>query len=152
MLARHQSEISGSEYTIIEFGGNDCDFIWDDIADNPDVRHQSQTPENEYQDLYADLINKVRDLGSEPIMLSLAPIIGNRDFRFVTRRMTDECRSNVYHWLGYDSDAMYRWYEHYNEAAFQIARMTDTPIIDITSSLDRCVGGKEQYYSEDGTE
>ena len=58
VLARHQSEISGSEYTIIEFGGNDSDFIWDVVA-------------------------------SEPIMLSLAPIIGKRYFSFVTRRMTD---------------------------------------------------------------
>ena len=92
----------------------------------------------------------MRDLGPEPIMLSLAPIIGKRYFSFVTRRMTEERKSNVYKWLGYDSEAMYRWHEHYNEATFQIAKMTGTPIIDITSSLDRCVGGKEQYYCEDG--
>lgn len=150
VLTRHSAEISESEYTIIEFGGNDSDFIWDVVASEPYTRHQSRTPEGEYYELYADLIHKVRDLGSEPIMLSLAPIIGKRYFSFVTRRMTDERKSNVYKWLGYDSEAMYRWHEHYNEATFQIARMTDTPIIDITSSLDRCVGGKEQYYCEDG--
>lgn len=150
VLARHQSEISGSEYTIIEFGGNDCDFIWDDIADNPDVRHLPRTPFEEYVSLYVDMIEKVRRLGSTPIMLSLAPIIGDRYFSYVTGKMNGERKANVYKWLGYDADTMYRWHEHYNEAAFQIARMTDTPIIDITSSLDRCVGGKEQYYCEDG--
>jgi len=49
VLTRHSAEISESEYTIIEFGGNDSDFIWDVVA-------------------------------SEPIMLSLAPIIGKRYF------------------------------------------------------------------------
>ena len=78
------------------------------------------------------------------------PISGLDSDYFVTRRMSDESKTNVYQWLGYDPEAMYRWHEHYNEATFQIAKMTDTPIIDITSSLDRCVGGKEQYYCEDG--
>lgn len=150
VVMRHSADISQSEYTIIEFGGNDCDFIWDIVASTPDIRHLSKTPENEYQDLYADLVNKVRDMGSEPIMLSLAPIIGRRYFDFVTRNMSNELKSNVYRWLGYDPDAMYRWHEHYNEAVFQVAKKTRTKIFDITSSLDRCVGGNGQYYCVDG--
>lgn len=35
MLARHSDEIAKSEYTFIEYGGNDCDFDWMKIAESP---------------------------------------------------------------------------------------------------------------------
>ena len=33
VIDRHSDEISASDYTLLEFGGNDCDFNWGQIAE-----------------------------------------------------------------------------------------------------------------------
>ena len=43
MIDRHASEISSSDYTLLEFGGNDCDFNWSRIADSPADEHLPKT-------------------------------------------------------------------------------------------------------------
>ena len=35
VISRHIKDISESNYTFIEYGGNDCDFDWMKIADAP---------------------------------------------------------------------------------------------------------------------
>ena len=35
IVSRYSKDISESQYTFIEYGGNDCDFDWSKIAETP---------------------------------------------------------------------------------------------------------------------
>ena len=43
VIDRHSNEISQSDITFLEFGGNDCDFDWKMIADDPTSEHTPKT-------------------------------------------------------------------------------------------------------------
>ena len=150
MLSRHSDEIANSKYTLIEYGGNDCDFEWVKIADAPMEDYAPKTKLEDFKERYIELIHKVRDLGSEPIIISLPPILSTPYFSFFSRFMTEEQKANVISWLGGSTDIISRWHESYNRALFMIARETNTPIIDITSPFDTFRGDISTLFCADG--
>ncbi len=150
MIGRHSEEIAGSEYTFIEYGGNDCDFDWMKISDAPMEDYAPNTKLEDFKARYVRLIHKVRELGSRPVMISLPPILSKPYFTFFSRSMSDEQKENVLKWLGGSTDIISRWHESYNRALFMIAKQTQTPIIDITTPFDTFRGDIRSLFCADG--
>ena len=150
MIRRHSEEIAGSEFTFIEYGGNDCDFDWMKIADSPMEDYAPKTRLEDFRKRFITLINKVRELGSKPIILSLPPILSAPYFAFFSRSMSQEQKENVITWLGGSTDIISRWHESYNRTLFMIAKETQTPIIDITTPFDTFRGDISSLYCADG--
>lgn len=150
MIRRHSDEIAGSEFTFIEYGGNDCDFDWMKIADSPMEDYAPKTRLEDFRKRFITLINKVRELGSKPIILSLPPILSAPYFAFFSRSMSQEQKENVITWLGGSTDIISRWHESYNRTLFMIAKETQTPIIDITTPFDTFRGDISSLYCADG--
>ena len=150
IIRRHSEDIASSEYTFIEYGGNDCDFDWMKIADSPMEDYTPKTTLNDFKERFIKLINKVRDLGSKPVIISLPPILSTPYFSFFSRLMSEEQKVNVISWLGGSTDIISRWHESYNRALFMIAKETQTPIIDITTPFDTFRGDISSLYCADG--
>ena len=150
LIRRHSEDIASSEYTFIEYGGNDCDFDWMKIADSPMEDYTPKTTLNDFKERFITLINKVRDLGSKPVIISLPPILSTPYFSFFSRMMSEEQKRNVINWLGGSTDIISRWHESYNRALFMIAPETQTPIIDITTPFDTFRGDISSLYCADG--
>ena len=150
VIDRHSSDISATDVTFLEFGGNDCDFDWRGIADNPTSEHTPKTILDSFKEQFLSLIERVRSLGSKPIILSLPPIDSNAYFSFISRFMNDEQRANIVHWLGGDINIITRWHETYNKALFEISESTKTPIIDITSPFENYKGDMMTLMCSDG--
>lgn len=150
VIDRHSSDISATDVTFLEFGGNDCDFDWRGIADNPTSEHTPKTILDSFKEQFLSLIERVRSLGSKPIILSLPPIDSNAYFSFISRFMNDEQRANIVHWLGGDINIITRWHETYNKALFEISESTGTPIIDITSPFENYNGEMMALMCSDG--
>ena len=150
MIGRHTDEIAVSEYTFIEYGGNDCDFEWMKIADAPMEEYSPKTTLEDFKKLFVGIINKVRNLGSKPIIISLPPILSTPYFSFFSRFMSEKQKENVINWLGGSTDIISRWHESYNRALFMIAKETQTPIIDITTPFDTFRGDISSLYCADG--
>ena len=150
IIRRHSEDIASSEYTFIEYGGNDCDFDWMKIADSPMEDYTPKTTLNDFKERFIKLINKVRDLGSKPVIISLPPILSTPYFSFFSRMMSEEQKRNVINWLGGSTDIISRWHESYNRALFMIAQETQTPIIDITTPFDTYRGDISSLYCADG--
>ena len=150
MIRRHSDEIASSEYTFIEYGGNDCDFDWMKRADSPTQEHAPKTILNDFKERFVRLIEKVRNLGSKPIIISLPPILSTPYFSFFSRFMSEEQKENVITWLGGSTDIISRWHESYNRALFMIAKETQTPIIDITTPFDTFRGDISSLFCPDG--
>lgn len=150
MIDRHAEEIAASDYTFLEYGGNDCDFDWLKIADNPAGEHFPKTSLDTFGESFQELVARIRDLGSRPVIISLPPIISDTYFSFFSRSMSEEQRSNVKEWLGGDVGIIARWHESYNRTLFMVAGHTQTPIIDITTPFDTFRGNMNSLYCTDG--
>lgn len=150
VIKRHSAKIKESEYTFLEYGGNDCDFDWMKIADNPDSNHEAKTVLKSFKEEFASLVTRIRDLGSVPVIISLPPIISDTYFSFFSRFMTEEQKKNIVRWLGGDVGIIARWHESYNRALFQVANQTQAQIIDITTPFDTYRGDLKSLYCRDG--
>lgn len=148
-MCRHLEKIRQCDFTLLEFGGNDCDFIWSDIAESPDDEHFPKTPLDEFTSTYMDYIDWLRREGSQPIMLSLPPLSVSKFFRHISRGMDDRRKTNIIKWLGGTEDFIRNWHERYNIEIFKVASLLKVPIIDITSTfLER--QDMDDYICDDG--
>lgn len=150
VIERHSDEISSSDVTFLEFGGNDCDFDWKMIADNPDTEHSPKTILDSFKEQFFVLIEKVRALGSKPVILSLPPIHSEAYFSFISRFMDDVQKTNILKWLGGDVGIITRWHDMYNKALFEISKLTGTSIIDITTPFEQYEGDVRALLCSDG--
>ena len=133
ILDRHLEQICRSDYTLLEYGGNDCDYNWKEIGLNPYGKHTPNTDLRTFSLVYKSLIDKVRNLGSRPVLFSLIPLVSDRYFAHVTREMDREGRQNVLEWLGGDTEGINNWHEIYNLQIFKLGIALDVPVIDITT-------------------
>ena len=150
VLERHGTDIADSDYTFIEYGGNDCDFDWMKIAQDPHGEHKARTPLEDFTEEMISLVAKIKDLGSVPVLITLPPILSDTYFSFFSRSMSDEQKNNIKEWLGGDIGIISRWHESYNRALFQVANQTRTQIIDITTPFDTFRGDLTSLYCADG--
>lgn len=150
VIDRHEDVISSSDYTLLEYGGNDCDFDWMKIADAPSGDHMPKTVLDSFRDQFLSLVARVRAIGSRPVIISLPPIVSESYFAFFCRFMSEEQKQNVLHWLGNDVGIINRWHETYNKVLFEVADKTCTDIIDITSPFVDYEGDMKTLYCLDG--
>ncbi|MDP4133620.1 MAG: SGNH/GDSL hydrolase family protein [Bacillota bacterium] len=134
IIKRHTNELMGYKTVFLEWGGNDCDFEWSEIADNPEKEHIAKTPLAEFGALYKEAIDEIRSNGGNPTILTLPPLEPNRYFNWVSRGIN---KDNILKWLG-NVDMIYRWQEMYNIEAMLLAAKMAVPIIDIRSAFLKC--------------
>jgi len=130
---QHADAIAQSDATLVEFGGNDSDFCWTDIASAPADNHYPMTELPTFRQLYRDLIARIRQLGSKPILMTLPLIDYKRFYAFVTRNMGDQDQRNVLSWLGGQEERIRNYHDMYSLAVYQIGYQERVPVLDITS-------------------
>lgn len=146
LLGRYVDKIRKSDFVLFEYGGNDCDYNWSNIAASPDEEHLPNTPIPQFVKEYSSLIDDVKLLGSNPVLLSLPVLEPMRFFKHVTRGINGE---NVLRWLGGSVLAIDRWHSRYNMEIFRLGALKKVPVIDITSVfLER--KNFSDYICEDG--
>ena len=113
------------------FGGNDCDYDWKAISEDPDGEHLPHTPSEQFIDRYCTAIRKAQSAGARVAMTSLPPLEQERYFTFITRGLSAE---NILHWLG-DTDHLYRWQEYYNSMVAQLSRAFGCRLVDLRAEF-----------------
>lgn len=150
VIDRHTDKIATAEITLLEYGGNDCDFDWMKIAEAPSEEHKPKTVLESFKEQFLILIERIRALGSRPVIISLPPIDSETYFSFLSRFMNESQKKNVISWFDGDISKISRWHEMYNNALFEIARMSGSQIIDITSPFEEYDGDIRSLYCHDG--
>ncbi len=145
VLKKHLSELGRYDYTVLEFGGNDCDFNWAEVSASPESNHAPNTPVSVFEEYYSRMIDEIRACGGKPLLLSLPPIDAKRYFVWISRGLNPE---NILRWLG-DVEFIYRWHEMYNLAVNRLAILHHVPLIDISSAFLK-TGNFQDLICEDG--
>ena len=134
------------EIAVIEFGGNDCDFNWSEVAQAPESVHHPHTPIGQFLDAVAQMAKSLKDAGVKPVLMSLPPLDAQRYLNFIGRLGNNT--TNILHWLG-DVNRIYRYQEMYSNQISRLAAKLNLPLIDVRSRfLDRRDCG--QLIARDG--
>lgn len=123
---------SSGEYVIMEFGGNDCDFNWKEISEDPHGDHKPMSSIRDFTSTYSYMIEQVKNMGKKPVLLSLPPIDSARYLKHISRGLSED---NIVKWMHNDRQYITNWHERYNIEVFKIAIENNIPVIDITTSF-----------------
>jgi len=121
------------DIVVIEFGGNDCDFNWEEVANDPKGDHQPNTDYDVFKSLLKGVIESLQKTGIVPVLLTLPPLDAERYFKWISKNSAI-VSEKILEWLGSVSK-IYWWQERYNAAILNIARETKTRWIDIRSAF-----------------
>jgi len=132
IIENHIDDIVTCDCVVLEFGGNDCDYNWSNIAENPNGEYLCQTPLKAFVETYKKIITKMTSLGKQVIILNLPPLDAKKYFNWVSR---DKNAENIKKWLGGSIDFIYRWHEMYNMAVSNIAKQMNIRLIDLRSEF-----------------
>ena len=121
------------DIVLIEFGGNDCDYPWDAIADNPSAEFHPNTECSAFYELLSGLVEKLRTMNIVPVLVSLPPLDPDKYFRWISHN-SEQAGKNILQFIGNVSHT-YSWHERYNAAILRVAEETKTRLIDIRSAF-----------------
>ncbi len=118
---------------IISLGGNDCDYVWEEVAKNPPGAHLPHTPLPEFEGLLRTLIATLRAQRVQPVFTALPPIDSARYFRNVICARADGER--VMEFFRGDITNIARHQECYNDAVLKAALSGGCTFLDFRSEL-----------------
>lgn len=116
---------------VIEYGGNDCDMPWADVADNPDGVYEGRTPLPLFVHTLTRFVAEVRARGMTPLLVTPPPLDAYRYFAWVSRQL-DKCA--IVRFLG-DIAHIYRWQERYSIAVRRVAEATRCTLFDLRDAF-----------------
>jgi acyl-CoA thioesterase-1 len=121
------------DIVLIEFGGNDCDFQWNEIASDPTGEFHPNTECSTFYQLLTELVGKLNTMNIIPVLVSLPPLDPEKYFQWISQN-SDKAKQNILKYIG-DISHIYSWHERYNAAILRVAEETKTRLIDIRSSF-----------------
>ena len=149
LAQRHQQRLEGADVVLLEFGGNDCDYHWDEIAADPDANHVPNTVMDCYLESYTKLIYMVQACGAEPLVLNLPPIGAQRYFDRFSCKMDQQGKDNIIRWLGGDVEYIHKWHASYNDQLCALAGSLGIRAADIRRPFYQS-GDYNDYLCLDG--
>lgn len=129
VVEKHVEELSDYQNVFLELGGNDCDFDWQGISENPEGEFGPKTPLNIFERTYKKVIETILKAGGDLIVLTFPPIVAERYFKWIAKGKNG---ANILKWLG-GPNTMYRWQEMYNLKVLELAIRLGVKVIDIRS-------------------
>ncbi|MBQ1631321.1 MAG: SGNH/GDSL hydrolase family protein [Clostridia bacterium] len=117
---------------LLEYGGNDADFRWAEVAARPDDEHEPNTPLPVFVETLRRMIKTLRSRGVKPVLTTLPPISSERYLDWITRDGLS--KENILHWLG-DANAIYRYQEKYSLAIERLSAETGCYLVDLRSAF-----------------
>lgn len=121
------------DVVIFELGGNDCDFKWDEVSENPHGIHIPNTEIKQFTNSLELMTSKVKEEGKRPILMNLTPLDPDAYFNWISHN-DKRRRENILDWLGSVSK-IYWWQERYNSAVQDIARKQGVELIDVRNEF-----------------
>ncbi|MFA6468064.1 MAG: SGNH/GDSL hydrolase family protein [Bacteroidota bacterium] len=134
-LQRLQNDVlqKKPDIVLIEFGGNDCDFQWDAIAENPAGEFHPKTECKTFYQHLRELVGQLNSMDIIPVLVSLPPLDAEKYFQWISKN-SDQAQKNILKYIG-NISRIYSWHEQYNAAILRVAEETKTRLIDIRSSF-----------------
>ncbi len=147
MMKKDLSRGLSADVAIIEFGGNDCDFCWTEISNDPYALHLPKTDAAEFENNLREMITQAKAAGMVPVLCNLLPINAEKYFEFISQNGLSQ--ENILKWLG-DKFQIYRYQERYSMIINKIAHECGCRLFDIRSAFLNVWDSTTRLYCRDG--
>jgi len=136
-IGRLEKEIGADHprVVLIEYGGNDCDFDWTQVAAEPESTHQPQTDLDVFEHALAETVVSLKQRDMEPVLMTLPPLNADGYLKWVSKHDA-QAEGRILKWLG-SVTKIYWWQERYSSSIVRIAETTKTKWIDIRGAFLR---------------
>lgn len=131
-------------YVLLNVGGNDCNFQWQEVAEHPNSDHQPIVPINQYIENIAQMVTKMKHSNITPILLTLPPLDPVRYYKSIA----DRYGTAISHWISC-CGGIEHWHGLYNFHLNKLIEQLNLPSIDIRSALKKA-GNIADFISDDG--
>jgi len=121
------------DMVLVEFGGNDSDYKWDEIAKNPEMEYKPNTDIYTFRETLLKMIDTLKDHNIIPVLMTLPPIDHLKYFKWITRQ-DSFAEQNILHWLG-TKDNLFTLHNSYSEMITEVANETNTALIDVRTGF-----------------
>lgn len=121
------------DIVLIEYGGNDCDFAWSEVAAHPDMPHEPQTELGLFEAALTGTIAALKEKDIIPVLMTLPPLDADRYLKWVSKA-DPRTEAEILKWLG-SVAKIYWWQERYSSSIVRVAESTDTRWIDVRGAF-----------------
>jgi len=121
------------DVVLLEYGGNDCDFNWNEVCSNPNAVHKPKTDFNTFESKLKETLNFLKNNNIRSVVMTLPPLNADKYLKWISKNDT-LAETNILKWLG-SVTKIYLWQEKYSSAVLKIAEDTNTKCIDIRGSF-----------------
>lgn len=132
------------DYIILEIGGNDCNFKWEEVAAHPENEHTAIVPIDRYIDNVKAIVNNLIEAGITPVVLTLPPLDPVRYYKFISEKYG----KSISHWIS-AVGGIEHWHSLYNRSLKQLTEQLDVITIDVRTALKQA-GDFSKLISDDG--
>jgi isoamyl acetate esterase len=132
------------DIVIICIGGNDCNFQWGDVALKPEDEHIPIVPLQNYIDNVKEIVERVKNSGIKPLLLTLPPLDPARYYRSIA----SQYGKSISHWISYVG-GIEHWHGLYNRSLSLLIEQLDVLSIDVRTALKKA-GDLKDLISDDG--
>jgi lysophospholipase L1-like esterase len=137
-----------------EIGGNDCNFKWEEIADNPEGKHFPAVSKEQFTENLYRIYDVLKGHGKKTIAMNMPPLHAEKFFDFLSVRLSP---NNILKWLKNISKIYYH-HESYNNIFETVTRNCGVELIDIRNqflledNLGTYIGVDGMHPTEEGHE
>ena len=121
-----------SKHVIVELGGNDSDFCWEEISQNPEGEYFSKNTLENFYKKYTAFIEKMKMQGAVPVIMSIIPVDAQKYLDWICRNGLN--KENILSWLG-DVFAIYRYQEQFSHTVERIANEQKVKLLDMRGAF-----------------
>lgn len=132
---------------VIALGGNDCDYDWKKVSEDPFGYHLPNTPLPLFEEMLGEVTEKFKSRGLLPVFISLPPVSSQRYFDNVICKKAE--REQILKFFAGDVTNIARHQECYNAAILKCAAAYGCDFIDFRTEFllkTDCA----DYISDDG--
>lgn len=132
---------------LLELGGNDCDYNWDAVAENPQGNHTPNVTLEKFKENISKIIHAIRETGRKLAIITLPPIDSDKYFNWVSKG--DSVRgAKIMQFLG-DKNYIYRHQELYANALEEVAAQHNVFRIPVRTGF-LSIAKYSDYICDDG--
>jgi len=121
------------DMVLVEFGGNDCDYNWNEIAKNPEMEYKPNTDIYTFRETLLSMIDTLKNNHILPVLMTLPPLDPLKYFNWIAKEDSTS-EKNILHWLG-TKDRLFTWHNSYSKMITEVANETGTVLIDVRSEF-----------------
>ena len=131
-LEKFLKDCKGVRGVVLEYGGNDSDYFWEQVSQNPSKDNLPKTVLAEFRNDLVSMIALLKKKKIRPILMTLPPIIAERYFNFIVSLGNNP--QSIKEFLG-DVQIIYRRHELYSNEIVKIAREQNVDLVDVRSKF-----------------